>query len=358
MTTKVTGSVLSNTSVTPGTYGASSQIPIITVDQQGRITGATATAFSGGGGGSGATTFARTVLSGMNGSTTVFSTTYVAGMIQIFYNGILLNNGNDYTASNGTSITFSFAPLANDLIEIYAYTTNLVNNVSPTSSGSVGGSAGTILYQSAANTTSNTDVGTTGYLLTSAGTSKPTWSAQTSLVIANTQITGLTSGSILKGSATGAVASATAAEIVSAIGTTANAQFNSLGVGTAASTTTGEIRATNNITGYYSSDIKFKENVRDIPNAVSIVSTIGGKLFNWTDEYVTQHGGADGYFIQKEDFGVIAQDVQSVFSVATRMKSDGSLAVDYEKLCAVAFQAIKELTGRVEKLEKIIKDNK
>jgi hypothetical protein len=69
-----------------------------------------------------------------------------------------------------------------------AYTVTNVLNVSPSPSG---GSAGQILYQSAANTTANTDVGTAGYLLTSQGTGKPTWSAQSALVIANTQITGV-----------------------------------------------------------------------------------------------------------------------------------------------------------------------
>ena len=128
-------------------------------------------------------------------------------------------------------------------------------------------------------------------------------------------------------------------------------QVGSLGVGTAASGTTGEIRATNNITAYYSSDIKFKENVRPIDNAVAKVSAIGGKYFDWTDSYVAEHGGEDGYFIQKSDFGVIAQDVQAVFPQAVRTRPDGSLAVDYEKLSALAFAAIAELVKRIEVLE-------
>ena len=56
--------------------------------------------------------------------------------------------------------------------------------------------------------------------------------------------------------------------------------------------------------------------------------------------------------MRKSDFGVIAQDVEAVFPVATRTKPDGSLAVDYEKLCALAFQAIKELKLEVEELKK------
>ena len=133
--------------------------------------------------------------------------------------------------------------------------------------------------------------------------------------------------------------------------TSQNSQFNSIGIGTAASSTAGEIRATNNVTAYYSSDKRFKENVQDIPNALETVNHIGGKLFDWTDEYIASHGGADGYFIQKSDFGVIAQDVQKVFPIAVRTRDDGSLAVDYEKLSALAFAALVELTKRIEVLE-------
>jgi hypothetical protein len=128
-------------------------------------------------------------------------------------------------------------------------------------------------------------------------------------------------------------------------------QSTSLGVGTAPSGTTGEIRATNNVTAFYSSDRKFKTNIAPISNALSIVQAIGTKTFDWTEDYLTSHGGEDGYFIQKQDFGVIAQDVQAVFPQAVRTRADGSLAVDYEKLSTLAFQALIELTERVKALE-------
>ena len=142
------------------------------------------------------------------------------------------------------------------------------------------------------------------------------------------------------------------------LGTGSNPQFNSLGVGTAGSGTAGEIRATNNVTAFYSSDAKFKENIRDIPNATEIVLAIGGKLYDWTDEYIKQHGGEDGYFVQKSDFGVIAQDVLQKFPRAVRTRPDGSLAVDYEKLNALAFAAIKEQEARIKLLEQIVLSNK
>jgi hypothetical protein len=136
------------------------------------------------------------------------------------------------------------------------------------------------------------------------------------------------------------------------LNTNSNVQHGSLGIGTAASGTLGEIRATNNITAFFSSDIKFKENIRLIPDALDKVISIGGKLFDWTNEYLADHGGEDEYFLPKESFGVIAQDVQQAFPQAVRTRPDGSLAVDYEKLSALAFAAIVELTRRVEQLEK------
>jgi len=133
--------------------------------------------------------------------------------------------------------------------------------------------------------------------------------------------------------------------------TSQNSQFNSIGVGTPGSATAGEIRATNNITAFYSSDRKFKENVRPINNALDAVVAIGGKTFDWTEEYLESHGGENNYFLPKSDFGVIAQDVQSVFPQAVRTREDGSLAVDYAKLSALAFAAIIELKAEIDILK-------
>ena len=142
--------------------------------------------------------------------------------------------------------------------------------------------------------------------------------------------------------------------IPQAVATTSNVQFGSFGVGTAASGTSGEIRATNNITAYFSSDRKFKENVREVTNAIDIVSAISSKTFDWTEEYIKSHGGEDGYFVKKQDFGVIAQEVQAVFPLAVREREDGSLAVNYEKLAVLSFAAIKELSLKLAELELLV----
>ena len=308
---------LATSGANPGNYGSGTTTPVITVDALGRITSVSSVLITGGSAGTGSTTYNRTTATATAGQTLFSSIPHTVGFLQVYVNGVLLTP-NDYTANaSNSAVVLTTAASTGDQFEAFAYTTTIANNLSP---GTTGGSAGVVLYQSAANTTSNTAVGTAGYLLTSAGTGQPTWTNPVSLNFS-----------------------------------AANSQFYSIGVGTAATGVSGEIRAANNITAYYSSDKKFKENVQDIPNALEKVDAIGGKLFDWTDEYIQEHGGEDGYFVQKADFGVIAQDVQSVFPIATRTRPDGSLAVDYEKLCALAFAAIKELKNEVEVLKGQIK---
>ena len=167
-------------------------------------------------------------------------------------------------------------------------------------------------------------------------------------------ITATLSGNASTATSATSATTATTATTANALNTGNNYQVNSLGVGTAASGTAGEIRATNNVTAYYSSDIKFKENVRNIPNAAATAKAIGGKLFDWIDSYIEEHGGEDGYFVRKADFGVIAQDVLAKFPVAVRTRPDGSLAVDYEKLSALALAANAEHEDRIAKLEALV----
>jgi hypothetical protein len=151
--------------------------------------------------------------------------------------------------------------------------------------------------------------------------------------------------------ATDAMTIATSGLVTIPSATLGAVQINSLGVGTPSSGTAGEIRATNNVTAFYSSDNKFKEDIKPIQSALEKANYIGGKTFSWTQEYINKKGGEDGFFVNKYDFGVIAQDVQAVFPLAVRTREDGSLAVDYSKLVALAFQAIVELKAEIEQLK-------
>jgi hypothetical protein len=137
---------------------------------------------------------------------------------------------------------------------------------------------------------------------------------------------------------------------------TASPQFSSLGVGTVASNTQGEIRATNNITAYFTSDIKLKENIITIDNALKKIQQISGVEYDWTKEYIDSAGGEDGFFIRKHDVGVIAQDVQKVLPEVVAERPDGLLAVKYDRIVPLLIEAIKDLSKEVEELKSKIKE--
>lgn len=145
--------------------------------------------------------------------------------------------------------------------------------------------------------------------------------------------------------------SATTATTANALNTGNNYQVNSLGVGTAGSGTAGEIRATNNITAYYSSDARLKENVEPISDALDKLDMIRGVTYDWSDSYVEAKGGEDGYFVRKNDVGVIAQEVERVLPQIVGENAQGFKAVRYERLVALLIEAVKELRAEVKALK-------
>ncbi len=140
------------------------------------------------------------------------------------------------------------------------------------------------------------------------------------------------------------------------LGTADNVEFedtqvDSFGVGTAASGTTGEIRATNDVTAFYSSDKSLKENIKNIENPLEKVSQINGVTFDWTDDYIKQHGGEDKYFVRKNDVGVIAQEIEKVLPEVVATREDGIKAVKYDRIVALLIESIKELKKEIEELK-------
>ena len=128
-------------------------------------------------------------------------------------------------------------------------------------------------------------------------------------------------------------------------------EVNSLGVGVAASGVRGEIRATNDITAFYSSDRTLKENIKPISNSLEKLNKLTGVSFDWTDQYIADRGGEDDYFVRKSDIGVIAQEVEEVLPEAVATREDGIKAVKYERIIPLLIEAIKELQQQVNDLK-------
>jgi hypothetical protein len=138
-------------------------------------------------------------------------------------------------------------------------------------------------------------------------------------------------------------------------------QINSLGVGTAASTTAGEIRATNQITAYYS-DERLKENIETITSALDKVMTLRGVTYN-----SNQLAESFGYINKEKQVGVIAGDVEKVLPEAVKpapfdliridenteisRSGENYKTVQYEKLVPLLIEAIKELKLELDTLK-------
>jgi hypothetical protein len=134
---------------------------------------------------------------------------------------------------------------------------------------------------------------------------------------------------------------------ITSVGSLGSTQISSLGVGTAASGTTGEIRATNNVTAYYSSDERLKDNVQVIANALAKVLQIRGVEFDWNNLDEPE----DGYFVRKHDVGVIAQEIEKVIPEVVGTREDGMKAVKYDRIIPLLIEAIKELKAEVDALK-------
>jgi len=146
------------------------------------------------------------------------------------------------------------------------------------------------------------------------------------------------------GDVTGNVALTIADDAVTGakIDSTTDVEVNSLGVGTAAPTTAGLIRATNDVVAYYSSDKRLKDNIKPIEGALNKVCKLGGYEFDWNSKQDVYEG---------HDIGVIAQEVEAVFPELVTDRDSGFKAVKYEKLVPALIEAIKELKAEVESLK-------
>ena len=115
-----------------------------------------------------------------------------------------------------------------------------------------------------------------------------------------------------------------------------------MGAGTAGSGTTGEIRATNNITAFYS-DARLKDFEGTIPNALEKITQLNGYYFK-ENEAAKQLG----YENNERQVGISAQEVQAVLpEVVTKAPiNDKYLTVWYEKLVPLLIEAIKELDDK------------
>jgi hypothetical protein len=136
---------------------------------------------------------------------------------------------------------------------------------------------------------------------------------------------------------------------VASINNAGYARFQSLGINTNASGTAGEIRATDNITAYYS-DERLKTKLGPIENPIEKVKALSGFYFEANETAV-----ALGYQ-KKREIGVSAQEVQAILPeiVTTAPISDEYLTVRYEKMIPLLIEAIKAQQVQIDELKALL----
>jgi hypothetical protein len=113
----------------------------------------------------------------------------------------------------------------------------------------------------------------------------------------------------------------------------------------------GEIVATGEITAFYSSDERLKENIQILSTPLTKLTSLRGVEFDWTDEHIDSRGGLDKLYVQKHDVGVIAQEVEKVLPEVVVDRDDGYKAVRYEKMIPLLIEAIKELKTELDEVK-------
>jgi hypothetical protein len=239
------------------------------------------------------------------------------------------------TLGNATSATLTLNP---ETVVGANTTQNLFNTVATTLN--IGGAATAVNIGTNAGT--NTLRGTLAIPGSTSGTVKltaPATTANTDYILPNAYPT--INGMALVSTTGGTMSWATAHA-----GTNGDYQFNSIGVGTPGSNTAGEIRATNQITSYYSDD-RLKTRGVNIENALEKVLALNG--FHYTANETAQALG----FIAKPEVGLSAQEVQAVLpEVVVDAPIDSQyLTIHYERMIPLLVEAIKAQQKQIEELK-------
>lgn len=93
----------------------------------------------------------------------------------------------------------------------------------------------------------------------------------------------------------------------------------------------------------FTSDRKFKNNIKPVTYALSKVTRMEGVSYNWkTDEY------KDRGFSEGRHYGVIAQEIEKVLPEIVREDHNGDKAVAYTELIPILIEAVKEQQKMIE----------
>jgi hypothetical protein len=102
---------------------------------------------------------------------------------------------------------------------------------------------------------------------------------------------------------------------------------------------TGNVRASGDVVAYATSDLRLKQNVLPIDNALEKLQKITGVMFDWKEGHELD---------RQRDTGLIAQEVEAVLPEVVVTRDNGYKAVRYDKIVGLLVEAIKEQQKLIE----------
>jgi len=295
-----TGTVsLSSSGATPGSYGSSSSVPVVTVDATGRITAVTTEAISSGSGD----------VSGPGSSTNGHIPTYSGTT------GKIIQDASGISASGGV-IT------GDSTLSLVSGGSNTNVEIQPKGSGfiHVSKSSGDATVMVDRPATSNS-----AWFSFRTGGTGPQWLLGLSYQYS-------TAGNFVLDWYDGAATEYTFLQMT----TTGALQLPAYGAGTLVTDSSGNVTA--------SSDSRLKNIDGDFNRGLSDVLKLTPKFYHWRE--------GSGMNPKDQCVGLIAQDVQTVIPEAVGSSKDGILTLSDRPLIAALINAVKELSSRIETLEK------
>ena len=126
-----------------------------------------------------------------------------------------------------------------------------------------------------------------------------------------------------------------------------------VGVNTASPSYNLDVNGNARVTGslYLTSDINKKENISPLTGSLDHVSKLQGVSYTWKPEFQT-----DDEDSKKKQYGLIAQEVETVYPEIISEDDEGYKAVNYSALIGPMIEAIKELKAENEALSKRVEE--
>tara|TARA_R110000850_G_C9812556_1_gene451613 strand:- start:11 stop:556 length:546 start_codon:yes stop_codon:yes gene_type:complete len=115
----------------------------------------------------------------------------------------------------------------------------------------------------------------------------------------------------------------------------------------------GPINADGDVTAFYSSDRRLKENIKPIENSLDKIKKLNGVTFDWI-KLTEEEKGVKHQYNEGSDLGVIAQEVEEVLPELVKTRKSGYKAVDYQKFTAVLIEAVKDQQTQIDELKDLV----